>query len=133
MAVAEQPLHMLVDRAIQSYCRHISFEYAHLDSWEEQEWLRQEAEALSEHVLPSKKRWAILKHLFRAGTVPSLPRTVTRSNISVGMGSITYKVSMHTAAHSIVLLCTHPPSPLHQAYLHKSEARHSGNASVYCM
>lgn len=68
--VSEAPLHVLVDRAIKSYCKFLSFEYSHLDSWEQQEWLRREAEELAEHVLPSEKRWAILKHLFRAGVFP---------------------------------------------------------------
>lgn len=67
MPVAEAPLHVLVDRAIRSCCKFLSFEYSHLDSWEQQEWLRREAEELSEQVLPREKRWAILKHLFRAG------------------------------------------------------------------
>jgi hypothetical protein len=65
--VTEAPLHALVDRAIESYCRFLSFEYSHLESWKQQEWLRRRAEAISEHKMSNDKRWAIMKYLFRAG------------------------------------------------------------------
>lgn len=65
----EAPLHALVDTMLASYCRGLSFQYAHLPSWEQQQWLRRRAESCALPLTRDEKR-AILRRLLRAGASP---------------------------------------------------------------
>ena len=54
---------------VRAYARTTSFEYGHLASWEQQEWLQAHCEA-PPRPLPAETRRAILHDLVRAGAQP---------------------------------------------------------------
>jgi hypothetical protein len=112
VTVAAGPLHELVDRAIKSYCQFLSFEHSHLDCWQQQEWLRREAEEMSEVVLPREQRWAILKHLFRAG-VPAHTHAHAPPTGAFSVNQSTLDCAVVLIAHKFCTASTWPLLQMH--------------------
>ena len=67
-----------MDSLIQSHCKYLSFEYDHLESWEEQEWMHQAAQDCASPLADSQ-RWSIFKYLVQAGAVTNARQTVAHS------------------------------------------------------